>query len=473
MNRENILIVDDEVFICENLQRILREEGYETIVARTAEEALTIVQSVSVDLVLLDLNLPDLPGIEVLRRLKEKEPDLLVVIITGYASVESAVEALKLGAYDYIKKPFKADVIKLIVKLALETQRLRREVRAFRAHYEGLVKGKTIIAESASMRDLLEKLKRVATLSDATVLITGETGTGKDLLARTLHALSPRADKPFMEINCAALPEQLLESELFGYERGAFTGARERKIGLFEAAEGGTVFLDEIGELDLGLQAKLLRVIEDRRVRRIGSTRFQDVDVRIIAATNRDLRKAVREKSFREDLYFRLNAVPLHIPTLRERLEDILPLAKHFLADFAKKYGRRFRGFSREAERLLLAYPWPGNVRELSNIVERICIMYDGEWIEARHLPSEIASSTHVPASESSFAVVIPSEGVNLDEIIDRISAAFIEKALAMTQGNISQAAKLLGIPRGTLRYKIERYRLSLPDVSTLSGKLS
>lgn len=460
MTGETILIVDDEDFICENLQRILREEGYESVVARTGSDAITTVRRSSVDLVLLDLKLPDISGIEVLKKLKEEDPDLIVVIITGYASVESAVEALKLGAYDYIKKPFKADVIKLIVKLALETQRLRREVRAFQSHYKDIFKGKPIIAESRALGELLEKLKKVATLSDATVLITGETGTGKDLFARTIHALSPRSGKPFIEINCAALPEQLLESELFGYEKGAFTGARERKIGLFEAANGGTIFLDEIGELAPGLQAKLLRVLEDRRIRRIGGTHYYNVDVRIIAATNKDLKKAVSDKTFREDLYFRLNAVPIQIPPLRERPEDITALAKHFLSEYVKKYGRRFRGFTEEAKRLLLSYTWPGNVRELAHIIERICIMHDGDFVEVCHLPVEIAQNSHSGNPSLSFPVTIPPEGLNLEEIIDRFTAAIIERALTMVQGNVSQAAKLLGIPRGTLRYKMEKYRI-------------
>ncbi|MCX7822155.1 MAG: sigma-54 dependent transcriptional regulator [Syntrophobacterales bacterium] len=462
MTGDTILIVDDEDFICENLQRIIREEGYESIVAKTGSEAIATVKSSSVDLVLLDLKLSDIPGIEVLKKLKEEDPDLIVVIITGYASVESAVEALKLGAYDYIKKPFKADVIKLIVKLALETQRLRKEVKAFRSHYKDILKGKPLIAESPSMQELLVKLKKVATLSDTTVLITGETGTGKDLFARTIHALSPRSERPFIEVNCAALPEQLLESELFGYERGAFTGARERKIGLFEAANGGTIFLDEIGELALGLQAKLLRVIEDKRIRRIGSTNYHDVEVRIIAATNRDLKRAVAEKNFREDLYFRLNAIPIHIPPLRERPEDIIALSKHFLAEYNKKYNRHFQGFSLEAKHLLLTYPWPGNVRELAHTIERICIMHDDRIVEKHHLPLEIAHGIDTLSDNSlSFPINIPPEGINLEEMIDRFTSVIIEKALAMVQGNISQAAKLLGIPRGTLRYKIEKYNIS------------
>ena len=462
MNGGRILIVDDEDFICDNLQRILRDEGYESIVASTAREALDIVRSSSVDLVLLDLNLPDMGGIEVLKKLKEEDPDILVVIITGYASVESAVEAIKLGAYDYIKKPFKADAITLIVKLALETQRLKREVKAFRSHHDGILRGKPIIAESPITKDLLEKVKRIAAVSDATVLITGETGVGKDLFARTIHALSPRSKDPFVEINCAALPEHLLESELFGYEKGAFTGARGKKLGLFEVANGGTVFLDEIGELAPGLQAKLLRVLEDRSIRRLGGTQSYKVDIRIIAATNQDLQKYVLENKFRKDLYFRLNAIPLYIPPLRERPEDIIPLAKHFVAEYNKKYSRNFQGFSPEAEKLLLAYSWPGNVRELAHVLERICIMHDDKLIDVHHLPKEIAQTADITFDNNSLSSFnIPLEGMNLEEVLDRLALSFIKKALQLANGNVSQAAKLLGIPRGTLRYKLEKYQLT------------
>ncbi|MEJ5300953.1 MAG: sigma-54 dependent transcriptional regulator [Thermodesulforhabdaceae bacterium] len=468
MNEGSILIVDDEDFICDNLQRILRDEGYESIVASTAREALDIVKSSPVDLVLLDLNLPDMGGIEVLKKLKEEDTDILVVIITGYASVESAVEAIKLGAYDYIKKPFKADAITLIVKLALETQKLKREVRAFRSHHDGILRGKAIIAESKVMKELLEKVKRIAA-SDATVLITGETGVGKDLFARTIHAMSPRSKYPFVEINCSALPEQLLESELFGHEKGAFTGAKERKLGLFEVANGGTIFLDEIGELVPGLQAKLLRILEDHSVRRLGGTQSHRVDIRIIAATNQDLQGYVRENKFRKDLYFRLNTIPLHIPPLRERPEDIMPLAKHFVSEHNRKYSRKFQGFSPEAEKLLLAYSWPGNVRELAHVLERICIMHDDRLIDTSHLPKEIAQGPEITFDDvlmSSFN--IPLEGMNLEEIMEKIALSFIKKALKITGGNVSQAAKLLGIPRGTLRYKMEKYQLMETDYRSL-----
>ncbi len=456
---EKILIVDDEAFICENLERILGEEHYDTVVAQTGQTALESLRANQVDLVFLDLNLPDMHGLDILKHIKSLDPDLLVIIITGYASVESAVEALKMGAYDYIKKPFKADVIKLIVRLALETQSLKREVHSLKKQHEGLLADQPVIAESRAFRDILQQVKEVAKHADATVLITGETGTGKDLVARTIHSLSPRAARPFLEINCAALPENLLESELFGHESGAFTGARSRKIGLFESANRGTILLDELGEMALPLQAKLLRVLEDKKVRRIGGTQAIAVDVRIIAATNADLREAIRAKRFREDLFYRLHAIPLHLPPLRERPEDIVALAKTYVAEYAKKYGRTFRGVTPEAQRRLLAYRWPGNVRELRHVIERICILHEGELLAEPHLPKELYDPCgSEPAPWAPGDIQIPAEGINLDEVVDQFTHSLIAKVLKMVDGNISQAAKLLGIPRGTLRYKLEKY---------------
>jgi two-component system, NtrC family, response regulator AtoC len=455
---EKILIVDDEAFICENLKRILEEERYHTVVAQDGQSALEFLQQETIDLVFLDLNLPDISGLEVLKKIKEWDANLLVIIITGYASVESAVEALKLGAYDYIKKPFKADVIKLIVRLALETQHLKREVHYLKKRHEGLLGDQTIIAESQVFRDVLKQARELAKHDDTTVLITGESGTGKEVIARAIHNLSARTGRPFLAINCAALPENLLESELFGHESGAFTDAKGRKIGLFEATHGGTIFLDEIGEMHLGLQAKLLRVLEDKKIRRLGGTQFLEVNLRIIAATNQDLREAVREKRFREDLFYRLHIVPIHLPPLRERPEDIIACTKTFLAEFARKYGRKFQDIHPEAQKLLLTHRWPGNVRELRHLIERICIMHDAETLQREHLPGELLrDSTEHPSRSASFHYPLPSEGISLDEVVDQFTAYLIDQAMQMTAGNVSQAAKLLGLPRGTLRYKLDR----------------
>jgi DNA-binding NtrC family response regulator len=459
---EKILIVDDEPFICENLQRILQEEQYDTVVAQEGERALRILENELIDLVFLDLNLPDLPGLAVLKRIKEEDPDLLVIIITGFASVESAVEALKMGAYDYIKKPFKADVIKLIVKLALETQNLRRQVRYLKKRHEELCGDEPIIAESELFRESLQQTQEIARHADTTVLITGESGTGKELIARMIHNLSPRSQRPLLEINCATLPENLLESELFGYDSGAFTDAKGKKIGLFEAANGGSIFLDEIGEMSLALQAKLLRVLEDKKIRRVGGTHFHKVNLRIIAATNLDLQKWVEAKRFREDLFYRLNIFPIHLAPLRERPEDVTALTKYFLSECGKRFGKEFQEISVEAEKILTNYNWPGNVRELRNIIERICIMHDNQVLDVEHLPKEL--TTEIPSEDHrwQFDLPIPWSGIDLEEAVDQFSSYLIRKAIKMANGNISKAAKLLGTPRGTLRYKLEKLDLDV-----------
>ncbi len=462
-----ILVVDDEPFIGENLNRILSDEGYEVAVVSTGAEALRRVNKDPVDLVLLDLNLPDVSGLDVLREIKAKDPFLLVIVITGYASVESAVRAIKMGAYDYLKKPFKADVIKLIVRLALETQRLKREVD-YLTHRQG-ENEETLVGESPAFRKVLDLVREVSKHPDTTVLITGESGTGKELIARRVHQWSRRAKRPFLEINCAALPESLLESELFGYEGGAFTGARAGKVGLFEAADGGSIFLDEIGEMDLSLQAKLLRVLEDKKVRRVGGTRLRSIDVRIIAATNKDLSQAVADRSFREDLYYRLHIFPIHLPALRERPEDIEPLTKLFLSRYNQKFGKSFDSVDPEVLEIFRGYPWPGNVRELKNVIERICIMSDGPVLTVDLLPAEILAAAKTPTFRPSGAPLIPPEGLDLEKAVDDFTKKLVERALIQAQGNISLAAKLLKLPRGTFRYKLEKYGIRAGSPSSAS----
>ncbi|MFO7982129.1 MAG: sigma-54 dependent transcriptional regulator [Desulfuromonadales bacterium] len=455
---ERILIVDDEAFIRDNLERILAEDGYAPFPTESSEVALKQVSEEDVDLVLLDMNLGETSGLDVLRQLKEIDPDVLVIIITGYGTVESAVEALKLGAYDFIKKPFKADAIRLIVKLALETQSLRREVRALRREGKEVLESFNMIGSSPALLQVYRQIQEVAKHETATVLITGESGTGKELVARAIHNLSPRQTRPFVDINCGTLPFNLLETELFGHERGAFTDAKTRKIGLIEEATGGTLFLDEIGEMDMNLQVKLLRVIEDRRIRRLGGTRNIDIDVRIVAATNKDLKQAIDEKVFREDLYYRLNVFPIHLPPLRERVDDIPPLLDHFIKHFSLEFNRRIREVSREALDLLMRYNWPGNVRELRNIVERICIMHDVKTIGPEHLPREIWKGE--PAMETPVTMDIPPEGIVLDEAIGRLEKELVEKAYQISGDNVAKTARLLNVPRGTLRYKLDKYGL-------------
>ncbi|PLX76144.1 MAG: Fis family transcriptional regulator [Desulfuromonas sp.] len=455
---EKILIVDDEAFIRENLERILAEDGYRPHSTESPEAAVQQVAEEEVDLVLLDLNLGDKSGLDVLREMREVDPDVLVIIITGYGTVESAVEALKMGAYDYIKKPFKADAIRLIVRLALETQSLRREVRQLRRESkERTILGDTeMVGSSPALLQVYRQVREVAKHELATVLITGESGTGKELVARAVHNMSPRKDRPFVEINCGSLPFNLLETELFGHERGAFTDAKNRKIGLFEEANGGTIFLDEIGEMDMNLQVKLLRVLEDRKIRRLGGTRNIDIDVRVIAATNRDMKEAIDDKTFREDLYYRLNVFPIQIPPLRERREDIPPLLDHFLKRFNREFNKKISEVSREALDLLMRYYWPGNVRELRNMVERICIMYNEPLIKKEFLPSEIWGEG--PSKEAPFSFDIPPEGILLEELIGEVEKELIGKAIEITGGNVAKTARILNVPRGTLRYKLEKY---------------
>ncbi|MCD8569005.1 MAG: sigma-54 dependent transcriptional regulator, partial [Geovibrio sp.] len=421
-----------------------------------------IVVEEEIDLVLLDLNLGSTSGLDVLKALKDIDPELLVIIITGYGTVESAVESLKMGAYDYIKKPFKADAIHLIVRLALETQELRREVRHLKRGSEALASAMQIVGASEEMKRIYSQIQEVAKHEAATVLITGESGTGKELVAKAIHNLSPRSAKPFVEINCGSLPYNLLESELFGYEKGAFTDAKTRKIGLLEEASGGTLFLDEIGEMDMSLQVKLLRVIEDRKFRRLGNTRNIDIDVRIIAATNRDLKRAIDEKQFREDLYYRLNVFPIRLPALRERKEDIPNLLDFFIKKFSTDFKKKVKDIARPALNLFMEYPWPGNVRELKNVVERICIMTDAEVITEDVLPQEIRGSK--VRREAPSGAEVPAEGLVLDDAVSRYEESIIRKALTMTDGNVAQASKLLGTARGTLRYKLDKYKIEHND---------
>jgi DNA-binding NtrC family response regulator len=457
---ERILIVDDEAFIRENLERILGEDGYHAYSSDNGDDAVKEVGEADVDLVFLDLNLGAESGLDVLRAMREADPEVLVIIITGYGTVESAVEALKMGAYDYIKKPFKADAIRLIVKLALETQNLRREVRQLRRGSQSREASgdNLMVGSSEQLTQVYRQIREVAKHETSTVLITGESGTGKELVARAIHQLSPRKSKPFVEINCGSLPFNLLETELFGHERGAFTDAKARKIGLFEEANGGTIFLDEIGEMDMNLQVKLLRVLEDRKIRRLGGNRNIDIDVRIVAATNLEIKEAIEQKEFREDLYYRLNVFPIHVAPLRDRREDIPPLLEFFLKHFSEEFHKNVNELSRTALDLLMRYHWPGNVRELRNVMERVCIMHNQETITPECLPREIWGEK--PQGEASFDYRIPPEGILFEEIVDRLEKDLIAQAVDITGGNVAKTARLLNLPRGTLRYKMEKYEL-------------
>jgi DNA-binding NtrC family response regulator len=460
---EKILIIDDEAFIRENVSRILCEEGYQVCQAANGTEARELVSGGEIDLALLDLNLGKENGADVLKVLKSMDPELLVIIITGFGSVESAVDTLKSGAFHYMKKPFKADALRVIVKLALQTQTLKREVRNLKRS-GGFSAGRTpMIGKSSPFKEVIEHVSEIARVP-STVLVTGESGTGKELVARAIHDLSDRRDAAFVAINCASIPATLLESELFGHEKGSFTSATSRKSGLFEESHHGTIFLDEISEMDMSMQAKLLRVLQERTIRRVGGIKDIAIDVRVIAATNRNLQDKITSGQFREDLFYRLNVFPIHIPPLRQRREDIPVLAAYFLDSFSRSFGRDFVAVSPEAIRLMEDYGWPGNIRELRNVIERICIMRSGPFLLPEYLPQEIRgviNSPNTPATSSPGASISLPPDMGLDDAVADFECAIIKQALLKSHANVLQTATRLKIPRGTLRYKMDKYGLS------------
>ncbi len=460
--QRTILIVDDEKFIQLNLKNILSEENYNIIVEATGKGALARIEKEKVDLAFLDLNLPDIDGLELLERIKKALPNLLVIIMTGYASVESAIKAIKLGAYDYIKKPFKADVIKLITKLGFETLELKKKVKALEEEKKFVHTIDSILGISPEISKVRQQIAEYAKYDSETVLITGESGSGKELAAKSVHALSPRNQKDFIEINCASIPENLLESELFGYEKGAFTDAKQRKIGIFEKANGGTIFLDEIGEMSLALQAKLLRILENKKLRRLGSTNDIEIDVRIIAATNKNLSEAIKNKEFREDLYYRLDVLRIEMPPLRKRGEDVILLAKFFLNEFNEKFKKEIKDFSEEAKELILSYNWPGNIRELKNVIERITILTTNEIIEPEDFPKEWRRKINFDEKDAELDLSLHLGEKSLEEIMESTEIKLIESAFKSSGNNISRAARLLKIPRETLRYKMKKYNISI-----------
>jgi len=446
----SIMLVDDELLTLNNLKKALEKEGYEIILAESGERALELLENFRPHLVLLDLVLPGISGIEVLKKIKEVDREIIVIMMSAYEILEKAVEAMKLGAYDYLLKPFKLSELKTTVQRALETLSLRlRFLDAFEKEKQRYYLGK-IVAESQKMKDVLDIAARVARSDKTTVLLQGESGTGKELLARAIHYHSPRAEKPIVAINCAAIPENLLESELFGYEAGAFTDARRRKIGLLEKADEGTVFFDEIGDMSLALQAKVLRVLEDGTFTRLGGFQTIKVNVRIIAATNHDLARETERGRFRQDLFFRLNVVPINIPPLRERKEDIIPLALFFMEEFNREIKRNFKGIEPDAAQAMLNYSWPGNVRELRNTVERVMSLYNSETIQKNFLPQEIRQQALF--SENELLTNLTSHWPTLEEL----EKSYIKKVLEHTSFNKSQAARILGLHPATLFRKLK-----------------
>lgn len=448
-----ILIVDDEVGICETLSDILEDEGYKTFTTQDAETALDIVEKEDIDIVMLDVWLPKMDGIEALQKIKEKDSDISIIMISGHSNIETAVKAVKLGAFDFLEKPLSQDRVIISVEKALEFKKLKKENIKLRSSIQ---KRFEIVGSSSVMKKIKDQIQLVAK-GDSRVLILGESGTGKELVARMIHALSSRAEAPFVEVNCAAIPQELIESELFGHEKGAFTGAIEKKIGKFEIANGGTLFLDEIGDMSLLTQAKLLRVIETQKFQRVGGTRDITVDVRIISATNKDLPEEIKKGNFRQDLYWRLNVVPIYIPPLRERKEDIPELVNYFVEEFHRDKGWRKKKFQPDAIKILQQYDWPGNVRELKNAIERIMIMCTEEFITAK----EIQEIGIIRQSQNEFSYFsIPT----LKEAKDAFERDFILKKLRENNWNMTKTAEVLGIERSNLYKKIKALGITLPE---------
>ena len=457
MKGDRILVVEEESPQSASLNKRLDDEGYQVAEVRSGEACLEAIAEEPFDLVLLDCELPKTNGVDVLKRIVSVQPDLPVILMAACGTVDSAVRAMKLGAFDYVNKPFDVEEMVFLIRKALETTELKREVRDLRSQLRKRYGINTIVCASRSMRDICALIHKVARGGATTILLQGESGTGKGLVAGAIHYESWRAQRPFMTIAAAALPEQLLESELFGHERGAFTDAKMTKKGLLELADGGTVFLDEIGDLSVGLQAKLLQFMEDKRFKRVGGTRDIEVDVRIIVATNRDLASAVEEGEFRTDLYYRLKIVPIHLPPLRQRKEDIPLLVEVFLKHFGQEFRKNVRGVSPEAMEILLAHDWPGNVRELRNIIERAVLLGSGGKLRPEDLPLELHEPVSGSAAPSQRLLSLPPGGIRFSQL----ERSLIEQALEMSGGNQTQAAKLLGMNRDQIRYRIEKFGLA------------
>jgi len=458
-----VLIVDDEHTLARSAKAFLADHGYEAEVAGSGEQALELLKSLQPDVVFADVRLPGMSGLDLLKRIREFDPVLPVIMLTAYGSIAGAVEAVKLGAFDYVKKPVDLEELKLLADRARENRLLKQELSYYRRRATTDVGFEGLVGESPAIRAVQERARQIAALDETPpVLLTGETGTGKGVLARAIHASGARAAKPFIEINCTALPATLMEAELFGYERGAFTDAKQSKTGLVEAAEGGFLFLDEIGDVDLSVQGKLLRAIEERAVRRVGSVRERTIDVRIIAATNRDLDREVRRERFRKDLYFRLAVIVLDVPPLRARGEDVLLLTDHYLRLFNTKYGKVVRDLSAAARDLLRSYPWPGNVRELSHVIERAVLWSRGPTLDVEHLsltsPADAGpvEQDESPAADAAAPAVLPPQGVDLGQW----EKSVIEQAMREAGGNQTKAARRLGISRDTLRYRLRKFGL-------------
>ena len=452
---ETILVIDDEKSLVDLLTVVFKNEGYAVKQAQSAEQGLAVLDNDEVDLVITDIKLPGSDGMEILRRVRAKRPDVPVVMITAYGSVQQAVDALKAGALDYVVKPFDVEELKIVVGRGLAERRLKQENVRLKRDLKERYSFENMIGRSRAMQEVFTLIEKVAG-TDSTVLITGESGTGKEMAARAIHYQSGRRDNPFVSINCAALPESLLESELFGHVKGAFTGAGVDKKGMFEAAQRGTLFLDEVAEMSPWTQVKLLRALQERRIRRVGGTDEIAVDVRIIAATNQDLKQRIQEGKFREELFYRLNVITIDMPPLRRRVEDIPVLVSHFVQKYCEKMSKKIKRLTPEVVGLLEAYPWPGNIRELENVIERMVAIEDRETITASCLPPEILS----PQKKMETQVLF-SPDFSLTGYLDDITKKYLNQALAASGGSIQKAAALLGLSYRTMRYLMGKYGVS------------
>jgi len=475
MPQDKVMIVDDERLVRWSLRVKCEEWGFNVVEADAGEPALRLAQQEAPDLVLLDVRMPDMSGIEVLDQLKKNGDARAIIMITADPQLDDVKAALKLGAYDFVGKPIDFDELHVAIKNALEATSLRNEVQALRGEVRRTVGYDSVVSVSPKMTELMHFVRKVASSEATTILIQGESGTGKDLIAKAIHFESSRHQKPFVAINCSAIPETLMEAELFGHEKGAFTDAKQMKKGLFEAADGGTLFLDEIGELTPLLQAKLLRVLEDQVIRRVGGLRDMQVDVRVIAASNRDLEKAVREGQFRQDLYYRLAIIAIFIPPLRDRKEDILPLVNFFIERYNRRFKKSIRGITSQTRALMLAHNWPGNVRELKNTIERGMILEDEPFLRPIYLPFSVGESGGrtlfertspadcghtLPNGRTLPRLYIPEGGTSLEEV----EHSMVELAMSQASNNQTNAAKLLDISRDALRYKLKKFNMVRPD---------
>lgn len=467
--KQRILVVDDEESIREFLEIMLRKEGYEVSTAEDGSQALELVKKRSFDLIISDMQMPNMTGLELLREVKGISPATVFMMITAFGTTETAVEAMKIGAYDYVTKPFKIDEVRININNALRSQHLESENRSLKKVLEQEYSFQNLIGNSDVMHNVFEMIKRVSQ-APTNVLITGESGTGKEVIAKSIHFNGPLRDKPFVPVNCGAIPESLMESEMFGHKKGSFTGAVTDKIGLFEAADGGTIFLDEVGELPVTIQVKLLRAIQERVIRRVGSIEDTPIQVRIIAATNRDLDEMVADQSFRQDLYYRLNVINIKAPALRERKDDIPILANHFLKRFNDKLSKGITSISAEAMEALKKYNYPGNVRELENVIERTVALESGATILPESLPPFVNTSNGRKMASAS-EIEIGEDGVDLDKIMGQIEKEILVKAIHAANGVKKKAAKLLNITFRSMRYRVEKYNLGVIGEDELDGE--